>query len=86
MAYRNLPFHRNPDGAGHISERVTSPGFVLAEVSLITWHQLFKAYFSMATLSAVINTFSDNAAGHPLQDFRFAFRHVKSNDSAVFLC
>lgn len=86
MAYKNLPFHRNPDGPGHISQRITSPGFALANMSSITWHQLFKVCFGMATFSAAINTFSDNAAGRSLQDFRFAFRHVKSNDAEVFLC
>lgn len=82
VAYRNLKSHSRTYLT--ISQRVSSPGFVLASVFLITWHQLFKACFSMATLSAAIHSVLQS--GHPLQDFRLAFRHVKSNESEVFLC
>lgn len=85
MAYRNLLFHRNPDKAGHVSQRNISPWFVLAKVPLLTRQQVFKVYFSVATPSAAINTFSANAAEHSLQDFRFTFGHVNSNGSEVLL-
>lgn len=46
-----------------------SPGFVGCSVNsprvlLITWHQLYKAYFSMATLSAEIHSVSSHLGIH----------------------